>query len=42
MDEKLAIYDPPIATIIVFDMKENIASSGDYGSDLVCSESIFD
>lgn len=43
MKEKEAqIYEPPRAEIVEFETEEHIASSANYGSDTICSESLFD
>jgi hypothetical protein len=35
-------YEVPKIEIIEFEIEDSIASSGDNGSDLICSEGLFD
>ncbi len=39
-EEKLT-YEPPKIDIVTFELEDSIASSGDYGSNAVCSEGIW-
>jgi len=36
MDKK--VYEPPVIEVITFELEDSIASSGDYGPNLSCSE----
>lgn len=42
MEEKKDTYERPTAIIIEFELKDNIASSADTGSDAICSEGLFE
>lgn len=34
-------YEKPTLEIITFELEDSIATSGDFGSDLFCSDSVF-
>jgi len=40
-NKKKEIYEKPIAEVIEFELNDNIAMSTDMGSDLICSEGLF-
>jgi len=40
--KKKEIYEQPIAEIVEFELNDNIAMSTDMGSDLICSEGLFE
>lgn len=40
-EKKLEVYEEPVIEIIEFELEDNIALSGDFGSSTVCSEGSF-
>lgn len=41
MKEKKEIYEAPEVEVIEFELEDNIALSGDFGSSTICSEGMF-
>lgn len=40
-EKNLETYEEPKIEIIVFELEDNIALSGDFGSSTICSEGMF-
>ena len=41
MEKKKELYETPKIEVIEFELEDSIATSGDYGSGLACSEGRF-